>query len=159
MGVLGVGQSRAESASGATTAAGTEQTPVIQSVLSPPRWFKGNDGRFHMAYELMLTNAFPLSVNVASLQVLGPGARRLEALSGMKLEAAMTRLGTPGVSTTELPPATVGIVWLDLSFASRRGLPRHVKHRLSVDIGPGLPVGPIITDTGGSPRSLAAPRP
>jgi hypothetical protein len=131
---------------------------VIQSVLSPPRWFKGDDGRFHMAYELMLTNAAPLPVNVASVQVLGPCARPVEALSGTQLEAAMSQLGSPGEPTTERPPATVGIGWLDLSYATRRGVPQHVKYRLSVDVGPGLPVGPIITDTGGSRLSLATPR-
>lgn len=96
---------------------------MIQSVLSPPRWFKGDDGRFHMAYELMLTNAAPLPVNVASVQVLGPCARPVEALSGTQLEAAMSQLGNPGEPTTERPPATVGIVWLDLSYATRRGVP------------------------------------
>ena len=37
---------------------------------------------------------------------------------------------------------------MDLSFASRRQIPKRVSHRLTVDVGPGLPVGPTITDTG-----------
>jgi len=35
--------------------AGSAYTPVIESVLSPPRWFEGDDGRVHVAYELLLT--------------------------------------------------------------------------------------------------------
>ncbi len=60
----------------------------------------------------------------------------------------MTLLGS-GAPTAELPASTSGIVWVDLSFATRRGIPKRIKHRLTIDIGPGPPAGPIITDTGG----------
>jgi Peptidase family M23 len=123
-------------------------TPVVQSVLSPPRWFKGDDARFHMEYELMLTNTIPLPVAVTALQVRGAGGRDIESLSGAQLEEAMTLLGSDA-PTTALPASTSGIVWVDLSFATRRGIPKRIKHRLTIDIGPGLPAGPIITDTGG----------
>jgi hypothetical protein len=123
-------------------------TPVVQSVLSAPRWFKGDDGSFHMEYELMLTNTVPLPVDVTTLQVRGTGGRVIETLSGARLEAAMTLLGSE-TPTAELPASTNGIVWLDLSFATRREIPKQIKHRLTIDIGPGLPAGPIITDTGG----------
>jgi len=39
-------------------------------------------------------------------------------------------------------------VWLDLSFPSRGQIPKRVSHRLVVDVGPGLPVGPTIAYTG-----------
>ena len=45
-------------------------TPVTQSVLSPPRWYHGDDGRFHLSYELELTNAVEIPVTVSSLGVL-----------------------------------------------------------------------------------------
>jgi Peptidase family M23 len=99
----------------------------------------------------MLTNAVPLPVDVTSLQVRGGGGRRIEALSGAPLESAMTLLGSEA-PTTELPPSTVGVVWLDLDVAERRGIPKQIKHRLTVDVGPGLPAGPLITDTGGRAR-------
>lgn len=82
-------------------------TPVTQSVLSPPRWYAGDDGRFHMQYELMLTNTLPLAVDVAVVEVRGDG-RPIEALSRERLRAAMTLLGSETGSTTELPPSTVG---------------------------------------------------
>lgn len=131
-----------------TGARGATITPVTESVLSTPRWFQGDDGRFHMEYELALTNAAVLPVHVTSVQVRAAGGRRIETLSGARLEAAMTLLGAPEQPTTELPPATVGIVWLDVSVASRRAIPRRIEHRLTVDVGPGLPVGPLIAHTG-----------
>jgi hypothetical protein len=135
------------SAAGEHTKVDVALTPVVQSVLSPPRWYPGDDGRFHLQYELMLTNTIPLPVDVTAVEVLGDG-RRVEVLSGDALEAAMSPLGSETGSTTSLPGSTVGVVWLDLSFDSRGQLPRQVSHRLTVDVGPGLPVGPTIVDTG-----------
>ena len=111
------------------------------------RGVRGDDGRFHMQYELMLTNTLPLTVGISAVEVRGDG-RRIEALSGDRLGAAMTLLGREAGPTTELPGSTVAIVWLDLSVASRRQIPKRVSHRLTVDVGPGLPVGPTITDIG-----------
>lgn len=69
----------------------------------------------------------------------------------------MSLLAPPDQPTTELPPSSVGIVWVDLSFARRGQVPKRVEHRLSVDLGPGLPVGPIITDTGGQAAVASKP--
>lgn len=135
------------SAAGEHTKVDVALTPVIQSVMSPPRWYPGDDGRFHLQYELMLTNTIPLPLDVTAVEVLGDG-RSIEVLSGDALEAAMSPLGSETGTTTKLPASTVAIVWLDLSFDSRRQLPQQVSHRLTVDVGPGLPVGPTITDTG-----------
>ena len=114
-------------------------TPVIQSVLSPPRWYQGEDGRFHLQYELMLTNTVPLTVDVTSVEVLGDG-QHVEVVTGDTLIAAMSPLGSETGSTTKLPGSTVGIVWLDLGFESSDQIPQQVSHRLTVDVGPGLPV-------------------
>jgi murein DD-endopeptidase MepM/ murein hydrolase activator NlpD len=122
-------------------------TPVVQSVMSTPRWFPGDGGRVHLQYELMLTNTVPLDVDVTKVEVLGDG-RPIEVLTGDTLQAAMAPLGSEKGSTTKLAGSTVAVVWLDLSFDSRRQLPEQVSHRLTVDVGPGLPVGPEITATG-----------
>jgi murein DD-endopeptidase MepM/ murein hydrolase activator NlpD len=122
-------------------------TPVVQSVLSPPRWYQGDDGRVHLQYELMLTNTIPLDVDVTEVEVLGDG-RTLDVLSADALQAAMAPLGSETGSSTKLPGSTVAIVWVDLSLASKRQVPKQVSHRLTVDVGPGLPVGPAIVDTG-----------
>jgi hypothetical protein len=151
-----VAESRAPSPSPAH-AAHQVLTPVTQSVLSPPRWYRGDDGRFHLEYELELTNAVPVRVNVSSLEVLRADGRRIDTLSGGRLVAAMSLLATPDEPTTELPASTVGIVWLDLSFAHRGQVPRRIAHRLTVDVGSGLPIGPIVTETGGEAAVASKP--
>jgi Peptidase family M23 len=154
IGIVAAAPSRAEP-SPRPARAETILTPVTQSVSSPPRWYRGDDGRVHLQYELILTNTVPLSVDVTSLEVRGSG-RRIETLPGDHLAAAMTLLGSEVGATTQLPAATVGVVWIDLAFAFRRALPERVNHRLTVDVGPGLPVGPTITHTGG--RATVSPQ-
>ena len=132
-------------------------TPVTQSVLSPPRSYRADDGRFHLSYELELTNAVPIPVTVTSIAVLRGNGGRIESLRGDRLERSLGPLGDPSASTRLLPASSVGIVWIDLTFDRRSQVPKRVKHRLTVDLGPGLPVEPIITDTGG--RSAIAKRP
>ncbi len=82
-------------------------TPVIESVLSPPRWYRGDDGLFHMEYELLLMNAVPLPVDVTGIEVRDGHGRSIESLSGGRLRAAMTLLGADK-PTTHLPDSTAG---------------------------------------------------
>jgi hypothetical protein len=149
LGIVVIGPSRAEPSPRAAPAE-TILTPVTESVPSTPRWYRGDDGRLHMQYELLLTNTVPLRVDVTSLEVRG-GGRSIATLSGDRLATAMTLLGSETGPTTALAPATVGVVWIDLTFASKRAIPERVNHRLTVDVGPGLPSGRR------SPIPVAAP--
>lgn len=120
-------------------------TPVIHEVQAQPRWFRGDDGRIHLQYEILLTNASPLAVEVNSVEVLDGGGHLVRRLSGNALESAM---GWAGNTTTGmLEPRTVAPVWIDLTFRKRSSLPTRVKQRLTVSLPEGLPVGPKITDT------------
>jgi murein DD-endopeptidase MepM/ murein hydrolase activator NlpD len=132
-------------------------TPVIQSINSPPRWYEADDGRFHVAYEDILTNAFPVQATLRSLEVRTRGGRTVATLSGDELTAAVSPLGRPNEPITELDPSTVAVAWIDLSFAHRRDIPARLKHRLTVDVAPGIPVPPTITSTGA--RATVASRP
>jgi hypothetical protein len=139
-----------------TARADSNLTPVIESVISTPRWYKADDGLFHLEYELQLTNAAGVPVEASSVQVLDPAGRSIAKLSGERLKAAMSLISSPDQPTTTLPAAAVGIVWFDLSFPTRRAIPNEIEHRLTVDIGPALPeLGPLITDTGAQTRVAA----
>src|SRR5436305_7072297 len=100
-------------------------TPVIQSVPSPPRWFVADDGRVHLEYELLLTNATPVSMKLASLAVLSGRGARIARLSGRRLEATTGWEGAESPSTT-LAPFAVGVAWIDLTFGDPNALPRRV---------------------------------
>ncbi|MGH2617300.1 MAG: hypothetical protein ACRDJC_18870, partial [Thermomicrobiales bacterium] len=94
---------------------GEHYTPVIQRVASPPRWFMGADEQVHLTYELLLTNAVPVSVTMATVEVLdAETGRTVATLDGDALQAAMSLLTTPATPTVELPQSTVGVIWFDL---------------------------------------------
>jgi murein DD-endopeptidase MepM/ murein hydrolase activator NlpD len=111
------------------------------------------DGRFHIVYELTLTNGIPVPVTVRSVSVID--ARRhvtLQRLTGARLTASMSLLSVPNNPTTTVPASGVGVVWFDVIVRSRRLVPSAVVHSLTVAVPPGLPVPRIIADRGGSAR-------
>src|SRR4051794_2994824 len=76
-----------------TPSTGEQYTPLLQSVHSPPRWFSGADGKVHLVYELLLTNAFPVPVTVTSVDVLNAeNESTIESLEGESLSASMSLL-------------------------------------------------------------------
>ena len=101
-------------------------TPLVMSVFAPPRWFKGADGRFHLVYELTLTNGFPVPITVRSISVLDPKRGvTLQRLSGAQLTASMSLLSLPSDPTTAVPASGVGVIWFEVvvrgDAACRRG--------------------------------------
>jgi hypothetical protein len=137
----------------AAAQAGDRYTPLVQSVMSTPRWFRDSDGRVHVAYELRLTNGFNVPVTVVSVRVRDSARRRtIETLRGTELEASMTLMADPTGPTTTVPGSGVGVVWFDIVLRNRRRLPRTIRHVLTVSVPPGLPLPETITDTGGFAR-------
>src|SRR4051794_15590732 len=135
----------------ATPAPQTEMqyTPLLASVPTPPRWFRGADEQIHLVYELMLTNAFPIQVDLTALEVVNADGTAVAFLNGKALKTA-TSLLTTTTPTTSFAPSTVGVVWLDLTFADPSELPATIHHRLTVSVPPGLPVPETIVETSGS---------
>ena len=48
---------------------GKRLTPLLDHVLAPPHWFTGTDGRVHLVYELVVTNALPAPITVSAVEV------------------------------------------------------------------------------------------
>ncbi len=115
-------------------------TPLLDSVLSPPSWFTGSDGRVHLVYELMLTNPLPAPVTVDMVEVLdADSGASLMLLEGDDLLAGMSLAARPDEPAVVLPPSTVGVVWLDVSLADVERIPAAIAHRLTVELPPELP--------------------
>lgn len=77
---------------GALSEARTSSALRVEASGAPQR-VHGSDGREHIEYDLMITNAFVADATVTSLEVRGDG-RRLLSLSGAALDAATLCLGT-----------------------------------------------------------------
>jgi len=125
-------------------------TPLVQSVMSTPRWFRDAEGQVRVVYELKLTNGFPAPVTVSSVSVRDVGrGRMIERLSGADLLASMTPLATPTEPATTVPGSGIGVVWMDVAVPSPRRLPKSIRHQLTVTVPPDLPVPSTITANGG----------
>lgn len=116
-------------------------TPLLESVLSPPRWFTGTDGRVHLVYELLVTNTIPAPVTVSAVDVRdAESGATLAHLTGEALSAAMSLASSPETPAVLLPPASVGVVWFDIPLQSPDDVPAFVDHRLTIAPSPDLPV-------------------
>jgi Peptidase family M23 len=128
-------------------------TPLVQSVMSKPRWFKDGEGRFHLVYELKLTNGFPVPVDVTSVAVRDVRRKRtIERLGGDALTGSMTLMASPTEPETTVPGSGIGVVWLDVVLRHRRQIPASIRHTVTTVVPPGLPVPRTITDTSGFAR-------
>src|SRR5262245_4111833 len=77
-------------------APGTAFAPVAAQVLTRPQAVLGTDGRRHLAYELVLTDAVPAPLKVTRVEVRDAARRRvLLRLAGPALARVLRRLGEP----------------------------------------------------------------
>ena len=120
---------------------GGQLTPLLDSTLSVPRWFSGTDGKAHLVYELLLTNAIPAPVTLSALEVrdADTGATLIR-LAGDSLRAATSLATSPDTPAVVLPPASVGVVWLDIPLADAGAIPAAIKHKLTIDPPAGVPI-------------------
>jgi hypothetical protein len=126
--------------------AGVDRAPqftgLAASFLTHPQPVRGTDGRFHIAYELMLTNAvkFPLDVNRVEVRD-GKTHRVLLSLHGHALSSRMNSVAgaTTGVKppdTTLLSPSGSAVVWLDVRVRRKADLPDVLQHRVVASTRP-----------------------
>jgi hypothetical protein len=79
--------------------------PIASSVLTRPVPVKGTDGRFHIVYEVLLTNNTPVPMSVEGFEVRDARTRRVLArLSGPSLAANMGPVAGPPAPSTNDPP-------------------------------------------------------
>jgi Peptidase family M23 len=132
--------------------------PIVSSVLTRPTPVKATDGRFHIVYEVLLTNNVPNTMAVESFEVRDARTRRVLArLSGPALAANMGPLAGPpatdpddapsdlnpaaGLSeqaasdaSTTMASSQTSAVWLDLKVGSAR--PRSLEHLITASSRP-----------------------
>ncbi len=124
------------SAGVAGTDPGQQLTGLAASVLTRPSAVWGTDGRFHIAYELVLTGATPFAVDVEQVEVRDAKTHRvLLSLAGGALASRMNPVGgaPAGVSpapSTLLGPSGSAVIWLDVGVRRKANLPDALEHRV-----------------------------
>lgn len=112
-------------------------SPVIASMI-PQREVvavRGSDGRFHVLYELLLTNTVGSPATVGPVRILnasnGRTVRRL-SVKEMLSTGALHQLDRQDSETSKMPVGSSRLLTLDVSFASRAAVPRRLTHRFRV---------------------------
>ena len=149
--LLSWGTAAAASAAGPASGgldAGTKFSPIVSEVTTSPTAVKATDGRFHIAYELILTNTAPLTMAVERLEVRDPRTRRvLSSISGAQLDRNMNPAADPGSEDpTTMAASETSVVWMDVAVRRASQLPRVLEHRLVASSRP--PPGPQFTYRG-----------
>ena len=119
---------------------------VVVRPLAQPHPVTGADGRVHLAYELLLSNASNMFTTIDKVEAIDASGRVVSTLGGDAL-ARMTMLYS-GDGTT-LPPGGSGLVFMDVSFAAGERVAQALSARISATrnaVGPDgkpapLPVG------------------
>jgi murein DD-endopeptidase MepM/ murein hydrolase activator NlpD len=112
---------------------GDDFTPVVGSVVSGDTMaLRGSDGRMHVVYELLLSNARAVPATLEQVDVLRAGdeAQVLASLSGERLEEALHTLDARPAHDAALPPNESRILFVHLDFASAEDVPAGLVHRL-----------------------------
>ena len=136
---------------------GEEQTPLLMRVLDAPQPVKGIDGKYHLVYELVLTNSSPGKAKVESVKTIdAKSGEVVGTLAGADVASRTTLLGDVSGQTAErIGSGRVAILFLDVTFDDLRDVPKEVEHRVktSFDIPAGFASNLFpkeTTDTGGA---------
>src|SRR5215212_10458969 len=117
-----------------------KQTPLLMRVLDPPQPVKGSDGKYHLVYELVLTNTSPGTATVESVETIDPKSGKVvDTLAGAEVAARTTLLNGSLDPVEKIGSAQVAVLYLDATFESLRDVPKELEHRVttSFDLPPG----------------------
>jgi hypothetical protein len=142
-------------------------TALEVRAAGPPRYVYGSDGRGHVDYDLVVTNAFTAEVTLKSLTVSGAG-RRLLRLAGPKL-AAQTHQIIAGKPSARIPASGTVVTLVDvvLPRSAGRTVPRRLTNRVDYGVPPRAPFkallgsttvrGPVLETSRRAPVVIASP--
>ena len=120
-------------------------TPLASQVLTTPQAVKMSDGKYHLAYEQLLTNATDVVVDVQSVAVRdASNGHVVMSLTGTALSAEMNPIGnaTPTEASNTMSSSSISIVWLDVTFPTKDDIPQKLDHRVA---------GTVLTPAGRRP--------
>src|SRR5580704_229720 len=110
--------------------------PIDIVVPIGPTAFKA-DGKWHLVYELHVTNLGKWDCLLSRLDVMnGDGAAKpLASFSGAELEGMVVRPSQDVKEKSKIAPGTFAIVYMWVTFDNVEDVPAKIAHRIAVKIG------------------------
>jgi hypothetical protein len=128
-------------------------TPLLVSTLNPEtQLFPGTDGRQHIVYELVLTNASPVTATLQKIEVvdaLDP-AKVLASYEGAPLLSRLRKISREVPQTAAIEPNSTRLFLLDVDFDRGVVPPVRLLHQISL-----LGVAPGATPSTPTPQTYA----
>jgi hypothetical protein len=124
-------------------------TPVLVSPLTgSTQPFLGTDGKYHVDYELVVTNAKPTPATLKKIDVLDAGkpSAVIAAYQGDTLLSRLRTMAGAPANNPEVEFNGTRLFLIDLTFDSRAEIPARLQHRLDVLAAPTpapVPVTPV----------------
>ena len=116
-------------------------SPITSFVLATPDAVLGSDGRYHLVYELQITNVTGLTWIINSIDILDVNSDNiLETISGEEVEEKVQAISTRTPTNTVEPDQSV-LVFLTFSVEAPEDIPANITHRLKITIPGGIPDG------------------
>jgi hypothetical protein len=110
-------------------------TAILVSPIHEAQVVRGDDGKDHVEYELLVVNIVDQRVTLASVTVLDPAAKELTRIEGPVL-VATTQTLLDKKPLSEIPASAAAAVHIDLIVPPGTA-PERVTHRLTY----GVPAG------------------
>ena len=153
----------------------TKFTQLTAIFLTTPAPVEMTDGKVHLTYELVLTNAAPIPFQVDKIELHDAATSALVPNTTGRVDITPLAGGTEAEGTTDpgagntsatIPPGTTYVAWVDVVFPQRSAVPTTIEHLVTGAVmppnGPPVPaelrIGRTDTATDG-PVVLGAPVP
>lgn len=116
-------------------------TAFVVSPLHDAQVVRGDDGKDHVEYDLLVVSVLPEPFTLSSVTVLDPAGNELGRIAGPDL-AAVTQPLFAHTATTEIPAS--GAVVVEVDLALRPGAaPERLRHRIAYALKPGSTIAPM----------------
>src|SRR6201987_3410101 len=118
-------------------------TTILVSPIHEAQIVRGDDGKDHVEYELLVVNVFSEPVTLASVTVLDPAGKELMRIEGGALTAATQTLFAH-TETAVIPASAAVSVDVDLILPPGTA-PERVTHRIAYTLKADSELAPMIT--------------
>jgi murein DD-endopeptidase len=95
------------------------------------------DGKWHLAYELHVTNLARWECTLTRVEVVAASAahKSLASISGSDLAALIVHPGQTSADSAKIGPGSFAVIFLWITVDKRSEVPQSIRHRISAKIG------------------------
>jgi hypothetical protein len=117
-----------------------EFTPIVASFVTIPRPVLGSDGKYHLTYELQLTNATSLTWLINSLETLNAEDHGQVFVEFSGDTVTPNNQIIPGrIPSETLAGGETSVFFITFSVNSLDDIPNKIAHRLKITVPGGIP--------------------